>query len=649
VSNADGAFDFSSGLEFTLAAWVYGNPASQGTDGGIITRGFGGGGEQYSMDMDGGHFRFFVRNAGDTPTIITTSIAPNGAWQHVCAVYKAADGVMNFYVNGIQAGSATPPTSLLVTNHELSLGARQQYNYDGAPYDYDWVGLIDDARVYGRALVAAEVQALYNAAPTVAPTILQDPVGRSVFSGGTVNLSVVTAGTLPMKYQWYKGATAVSGATNASLNLASVTSANAGTYSLRATNGGGYTNSAPAIVALLPALANTYESLVVADAPEAYWRLNETYDGTGIIFDSMGRHDGATRSWGGQVDGGAGFNYGQTGALADNADTCILFANSSQNLVTVPYSAALNSVPFSFECWANLSSLPVSPLYYGTYSSVSSTAGAVNRGSGVFAMGQNGDWEDWFYKNGTWGVGYGLPTAVSQWVHLVATYDGQWQYLYVNGTLVSSLATTFYPNTSSPFHIGSTRSDWTTGDKWFDGLLDEVAWYRTALSPARISVHYGLGLNGTNSLPAFIQPPASQTVTVGATANFTATVIGAPTITYQWQKDGVDIPGANSLALSIPNTYYTDGGHQYALAATNGIGGTVSLPATLTVMPPSSQTNLVFRAKAGTSGAVLELIWPAGTLYSAPTVTGPWTLVTDATLPYYTVSPTNATMFFKRE
>src|ERR1035438_5803026 len=72
-------------------------------------------------------------------------------------------------------------------------------------------------------------------------------------------------------------------------------------------------------------IANTYESLVVADAPEAYWRLNETNDGTGMIFDSMGRHDGATRSWGGQVDGGAGFNYSQPGALADNADTCILF------------------------------------------------------------------------------------------------------------------------------------------------------------------------------------------------------------------------------------------------------------------------------------------------------------------------------------
>jgi hypothetical protein len=160
-----------------------------------------------------------------------------------------------------------------------------------------------------------------------------------------------------------------------------------------------------------------------------------------------------------------------------------------------------------------------------------------------------------------------------------------------------------------------------------------------------------MGAYGTNSLPVCIQPPASQTVTVGATATFTAAVIGAPTITCQWQKDGVDIPGATGWTLSVPNVYYTDGGHQYAMAATNGIGGTISLPATLTVMPPASQTNLVFRAKAGTSGsgAIMELIWPAGTLYSAPEVNGPWTAVSGATLPYYTISPTNAAMFFRRE
>jgi hypothetical protein len=289
VTNTGGAFDFSSGLAFTLSAWVNGDPAAQGADGGIITRGFGGGGEQYSLDMSSGVFRFFVRNASATPTVLASSIAPNSAWQHLCAVYSASSGVMSLYINGILAGSATAPTSLLVTNHDLSIGARQSASPDGAAYDDDWVGLVDDARVYGRALVPAEVQALYNAAPTVAPTVTQDPVGRSVFAGGIVRLSAVVGGTLPMKYQWFNGSAPVTGATLSTLTISNVNPANIGSYSLRVTNGGGYAISGAATVGLLTAAANTYESLVVADAPEAYWRLNET---SGPILDSMGRHDG---------------------------------------------------------------------------------------------------------------------------------------------------------------------------------------------------------------------------------------------------------------------------------------------------------------------------------------------------------------------
>ena len=164
-----------------------------------------------------------------------------------------------------------------------------------------------------------------------------------------------------------------------------------------------------------------------------------------------------------------------------------------------------------------------------------------------------------------------------------------------------------------------------------------------------MKAHYTLGLYGTNSLPVFIQPPTSQTVTVGNTATFTATVIGAPTITYQWKKDGTDIAGATGLTLNVPNVYYTDGGSEYQLAATNVVGGVVSFPAVLTVMPPASQTNLVVRPMAGTSGQVLELVWPSGALYSATNVIGPWTAVSGATLPYYQVWPTNAVMFFRCE
>jgi hypothetical protein len=627
----DGGLSFSSNLEFTLAAWVHIDPIVQNyrPNGGIIAKGNGGGGEQFCMDVDGGHFRFYVRDAAGGATVCGTAVSPDGNWQHVCAVYSASSGVMKLYINGVQAGGTTPPSSLLASSHDVSIGARQSGSGDA--YDNDMIGLIDDARVFGRALVPAEVQALYNAAPTIAPSISQNPQGRSVFSGGTVSLSTVVVGTVPMKYQWYRGATAVPGATTPALTVASVTSATIGEYTLRATNGGGYIISDPATVALLPANANTYESLVVADAPEAYWRLN---DASGATLDSMGRHDGSPS--------GGYFARGQTGALADNGDTCVQFDKGSQDLVTVPYSSNLNAVPFSIECWAQYTG----PSPVDTYYAAVGCTDASNRGYVVYATPST-TWECWLGRGSDWSYGHALTLQPSAWAHLVATFDGTTAKIYKNGVLTqSSPAASFLPNLSQPFFIGCNLA---YGAYYFTGFIDEVACYKSVLSPERVNAHYNLGWYGTNALPVFVPPPASQTVEAGATATFTATVIGAPTLSYQWQKDGVNIPGATGLTLSVTNVYYTDGGHQYALAATNAVGGAVSLPATLTVMPPASQTNLVLRTQAGSSGAVLELIWPAGTLYSAPAMTGPWTAVGDATLPYYTVSPTNATMFFRRE
>src|ERR1019366_5148422 len=143
--------------------------------------------------------------------------------------------------------------------------------------------------------------------------------------------------------------------------IPNVNSTTVGDYSLRVTNGGGYTNSAPATVALLPAAANTYESLVVADAPEAYWRLNET---SGPILDSMGRHDGLPYSYGGVDTNGYNFSFNQAGALAGNADTCVFFNRANQNEVIVPYSPGLNSVPFSIECWAQYTGTSPVDSYY---------------------------------------------------------------------------------------------------------------------------------------------------------------------------------------------------------------------------------------------------------------------------------------------
>ncbi len=81
-----------------------------------------------------------------------------------------------------------------------------------------------------------------------APTITTQPASQNVTAGSTVSFTVSATGTAPLAYQWMKGGINISGATTATLTLASVTSANAGTYTVLVSNSAGSVTSAPAIL-----------------------------------------------------------------------------------------------------------------------------------------------------------------------------------------------------------------------------------------------------------------------------------------------------------------------------------------------------------------------------------------------------------------
>jgi len=84
--------------------------------------------------------------------------------------------------------------------------------------------------------------------------------------------------------------------------------------------------------------------------------------------------------------------------------------------------------------------------------------------------------------------------------------------------------------------------------------------------------------------PVFTVQPASQTVGTGASVTFTAAASGSPT--YQWRKDGIDLPGATSASYSIASASSTDAG-SFTVVATNASGSTTSAAATLTVSAAS--------------------------------------------------------------
>ena len=99
----------------------------------------------------------------------------------------------------------------------------------------------------------------------------------------------------------------------------------------------------------------------------------------------------------------------------------------------------------------------------------------------------------------------------------------------------------------------------------------------------------------TQVAPIFLVQPLSATVFPGNTVTFTTEVIGTPVPTYQWQKNGIDIPGATNKTLTLnisPLSSLDSAGiavstaiaGRYALVATSGAGSVSSRFARLVVL-----------------------------------------------------------------
>ena len=160
----NGAMNFGPGKKFTFEAWVKAPATGHDNGGAVITKGTGGGGEQFACDIVGGNYRFFSWDGGAPNTAVAaqSTVPPNNTWQHLTGVFDQSQNLMRLYVNGAQVASAVPRPTLLSTTHEVSIGARK--NSGSSAYDLNMLGVVDEVALYPRALTPAEITAHYNAA-----------------------------------------------------------------------------------------------------------------------------------------------------------------------------------------------------------------------------------------------------------------------------------------------------------------------------------------------------------------------------------------------------------------------------------------------------------------------------------------------------
>ena len=90
-------------------------------------------------------------------------------------------------------------------------------------------------------------------------------------------------------------------------------------------------------------------------------------------------------------------------------------------------------------------------------------------------------------------------------------------------------------------------------------------------------------ISGTSVAASIALQPYGVTVAAGQTATFSVTGAGSAPLTYQWQKNGVNISGAAATKYTTPATAAADSGAVFTVEVTNSLGTVTSDASTLTV------------------------------------------------------------------
>ena len=446
---------------------------------------------------------------------------------------------------------------------------------------------------------------------TTAPVITTPPANQTVTVGQPATFSVIATGTGPLTYQWFKDGVALGGATssNSYTTPPTVSTDSGSVFTVTVTNSAGSVTSTPATltVTTAPIVVTPPANQTVIAGQTASFSVSAT--GTGPL----------NYQWlkGGVAIGGAtSSSYTTPATVAGDSGSIftVTVKNSAGSVTSAPATLTVTTTPVITTPPANqtvaagqaatfsVTATGTGPLTYQWFKGGVAVGGATSSNTYTTPPTVSNDSGSVFTVTVTNSSGSVTSTPATLTVTTLPVITtppanetvmaGQTASFSVTATGTGPLTYQWFKNGASI--AGATASSYTTPAT---AAGDSGSLFTVTVTNSLGSAKSGPANLTVTTAPAITTPPASQTVTAGQTASFSVSATGTGPLTYQWLKNGTQIPGATSNTYTTPATISGDSGSLFTVTVTNTNGSVTSTPATLTVntppaitTPPASQT-----------------------------------------------------------
>jgi autotransporter-associated beta strand protein len=331
-----------------------------------------------------------------------------------------------------------------------------------------WIGALDEVSFFSDVLSLDQVSTHYLAFTAGDPPWIQtQPQGGLFFIGSQFALSAFASGNA-LRYQWYKGGTALAGATNNAIQFPSLTSADSGDYQVLVTNAASRATSAVARLDVRVPDTLRYQQIVRSEPSLISFYPFDSGTAGDVVSTNQG-------TWGGTTAFAPGLGGVGDQALVVTGAGYVGLGRVSE----FDFSDGTGTV----EAWLRADWNPATPPAYNP------TIFAERNGTPTrWSIHMTADKARLAFWNGSVVSYVSIPASGTNWHLFTCVFDtGSWR-VYWDGQAVVTNAIPLGSGANLATQIGSSSS--TSATEAWVGAFNEVAFYRDALNGSQAWNHY---------------------------------------------------------------------------------------------------------------------------------------------------------------